>query len=82
MYRAILSEGAAGASIPWPWSDLTLADFSVNPDGGQLMGELTPEQAAKVVTVPSGGASDIGVTGLDGNGNLLSLRPVLPGEIF
>jgi hypothetical protein len=82
MYRAILSEGAADASIPWPWTDLTLDDFSVNPDSGQLMGELTADQAAKVVTLPSGGASDMGVTGPDGKGYLLSLRPVLPGEIF
>jgi len=82
MYRAILSEGAADASIPWPWTDLTLADFSVNPDSGQLMGELTADQAAKVVALPSGGASDISVTGVDGKGYLLSLRPVLAGEIF
>jgi hypothetical protein len=82
MYRAILSEGPSDASIPWPWSDLTLADFSINPDSGQLMGELSADQAAKIVTLPSGGASDIGVTGLDGKGYLLSLRPVLPGEIF
>jgi hypothetical protein len=82
MYRAILSEGTADASIPWPWTDLTLADFSVNRDSGQLMGELTAEQAGIVVTLPSGGASDISVTGVDGKGYLLSLRPVLPGEIF
>lgn len=82
MYRAILSEGTADASIPWPWMDVTLADFSANPDTGQLMGELTSEQAAKVVTVPSGGASDIGLAGGDGKVYVLSLRPVLPGEIF
>lgn len=40
-------------------------------------------RAGKVESVePSGGASDIGVTGLDGKSYLLSLRPVLPGEIF
>lgn len=46
------------------------------------MGELTADQAGKIVTLPSGGAADMGVTGLDGKSYLLSLRPVLPGEIF
>ena len=46
------------------------------------MGELNADQAGKLVTLPSGGASDVGVTGPDGKGYLVSLRPVLPGEIF
>jgi hypothetical protein len=82
LYRAILRQGGAEKTTPWPWTDVTVADFSANPDGQLLLGELTADQVAKVTAVPSGGASDIGLIGPAGKAYLLSLRPVLPGEIF
>jgi hypothetical protein len=82
MYRAILRQGSSEKPTLWPWTDLTLTDFSANPDSGALMGELTAGQAARVTAVPSGGAVDIGLIGPTGTAYLLSLRPVLPGEVF
>ncbi len=83
-YRAILSQGP-GASQPvaWPWPELALSDFSADSSGlGLLLGDLTAEQAAKVTTVPSGGAAGIGITAPDGTAYSLSLRPLLPGDRF
>jgi hypothetical protein len=82
MYRAILRQGTSEKPTVWPWTDLAIADFSASPDNGQLMGELTAAQAAKVIAVPSGGALDVGLLAPNGTAYLLSLRPVLPGEVF
>ena len=82
-YRAILSPGPGSELVAWPWPDLTLADFSPDPSGlGELLEDLTAAQAAQVTSVPSGGASGIGITAPNGTEYSLSLRPLLPDERF
>jgi hypothetical protein len=82
-YRAILIEaqGMEGAD-PWPWKDLTLADFAVDPDNSSTsFAAITAEQAAEVTTVPSGGVPGIPLTSPDGKKQFtLSIRPMLPGD--
>lgn len=82
-YRAILidSQGMEGAT-PWPWKDLTLADFAVDPDQSSTrLAGITAEQAAAATTVPSGGVLGIPLASPDGKTHFtLSLRPMLPGD--
>ena len=69
------------AAIAWPWPDLTLADFQrYGHAEGVLVGGLSPEQAAQVTIVPSGGVPSIPIHAPDGTTVILSLRPLLPGE--
>jgi len=82
-YRAILVPGAdATNAVAWPWTDLTTDDFSAGSDGLLLLGNLTADQAALVTTVPSGGVTGLAVTAPDGTTYDLSLRPLLPGDVF
>jgi hypothetical protein len=82
-YRAILieSQGMEGRN-PWPWTDLKVTDFKVDPDQSSTrLAAITAEQAAKVATVPSGGAPGIPIASPDGKMTFsLSLRPMLPGD--
>jgi hypothetical protein len=82
-YRAILIEaqGMQGAN-PWPWKDLSLADFAVDPDNSSTsMAAITAAQASAVTTVPSGGAPGIPLASPDGKKQFtLSIRPLLPGD--
>jgi hypothetical protein len=82
-YRAILVPAAdATNASAWPWTDLTIDDFSTGPDGLLRLGALTAEQAALVTSVPSGGVVGVTVTAADGTTYSLSLRPLLPGDVF
>lgn len=82
-YRAILidSQGMEG-TIAWPWKDLTLADFAVDPDNSSTrLAAVSADQAARVTTVPSGGLLGVGIASADGTRQFsLSLRPLLPGD--
>lgn len=82
-YRAFISPAADPDldAIPWPWPGLAPADFG--PYGAQedvRIGGLTPEQAAQVTTVPSGGVPALTVDGPDGIRYTLTVRPLLPDE--
>jgi len=83
-YRAILSPGgdATGAD-PWPWPELSLSDFSADPNvNGALLGDITSDEASQVTEVPTGGIADVTILGPDGQPYSLSLRPLLPDERF
>jgi hypothetical protein len=81
MYRAILTDFApAGPAQDWPWPDLTLDDFSASEATGLLTLDITAEQALKVTKLPSGGVSDLAVTGPQHKTFGLLLRPLLPDE--
>jgi hypothetical protein len=83
-YRAILSPGGdtTGAE-PWPWPELSLSDFSADPNGtGSLLGDVTSDEASQVTEVPTGGVADLAILGPDGQPYSLSLRPLLPDERF
>jgi hypothetical protein len=82
-YRAVLSETGPGqkGTLEWPWPELTLYDFPSLPDASAIrVGSLTPDQAALVTTVPSGGSYGIPLLGPDGLSYVLQLRPLLPGD--
>jgi hypothetical protein len=82
-YRAFLSPAPdpSVAAIAWPWPDLTLADFQPYGDAeGVIVGGLSPDQAAQVTIVPTGGVPSIPIHASDGATVILSLRPLLPGE--
>jgi hypothetical protein len=82
-YRAFLlpTSDPSAEAIPWPWSDLTPADFGPYLDlDGVLIGGLKPEQAGRVTTVPSGGVPSVVVEDAAGTQYALTIRPLLPGE--
>lgn len=82
-YRAFLSPALdpSVTATPWPWPDLTIEDFQpYAAEEGVLVGGLTPEQAAQVTTVPSGGVLAMPIQTPDGTTVTLTLRPLLPGE--
>jgi len=82
-YRAFLSPALdpSVTAMPWPWPDLTIDDFRpYAAEEGVLIGGLTPEQAAQVTTVPSGGVLAMPIQTPDGTTVTLTLRPLLPGE--
>ena len=72
----------AANAVAWPWTDLTIDDFSSRADGLLLLGQLTADQAALVTAVPSGGVTGLAVTAPDGTTYSLSLRPLLPDDQF
>jgi hypothetical protein len=82
-YRAVLTETGPGqdGALAWPWPELSLDDFPPLPDASAIrVGTLTPEQAALVTTVPSGGSYGIPILGPDGLSYVLQLRPLLPDD--
>jgi hypothetical protein len=82
-YRAVLTETGPGLdeTLDWPWPELTLDDFPPQPNAPAIrVGALSPEQAALVTTVPSGGSFGIRLQGPDGLSYLMQLRPLLPGD--
>ena len=82
-YRAFLSPALdpGVTAIPWPWPDLAIDDFQPHAaDEGVLFGGLTPEQAAHVTRVPSGGVLAMPIQAPHGTPVTLTLRPLLPGE--
>jgi hypothetical protein len=82
-YRAFLSptEDPSIDAVPWPWPDLTLADFEAYGYQEDVrIGGLTPIQARAVTTEPSGGVPALIVVGPDDIPYTLTIRPLLPGE--
>lgn len=87
-YRGTLTpaEGLEGVTVsPWPWTDLTPADFALPEDSMALQqgkAVLTPEQAAAVGVDGYQGGIPGGVYFADSDGKTYSfaLRPLLPGE--
>jgi hypothetical protein len=85
-YRGLLFEagGVQGvAPLAWPWSDLKIADFVTDPNGGFPQSKLSPAQV-KAVGVPDdlapGGIRDLYLSGPDGKLYAFAIRPLLPGE--
>jgi len=82
-YRAFLSPAMdpTAPAIPWPWPDLTLADFQPHADNeGVLVAALTPAHVASVASIPSGGVLSIAIRTPDGAPATLTIRPLLPDE--
>lgn len=83
-YRAVFVEDdpEQPGLLAWPWTDLGPADLVAVPDAPAILqADLTPEQAALVTAVPSGGTAGIGVLAPDGTAAWrLSVRPLLPDE--
>lgn len=82
-YRAVLMP-ATDLHSPkaWPWQDLKVADFPIDPGNpARRMALINVDQAAKVTSVPSGGVLGLGILSADGTRQFsLSLRPMLPGD--
>lgn len=69
---------------PWPWPDLTPADFTpdADPNGNQFPHRtlsITEVEALKVSDY-QGGFQNMPIQGPDGKTYTFSLRPLLPGE--
>ncbi len=82
-YRAFLlpTSDPTTEALPWPWPDLTPADFEPYQDlDGVLIGRLTAPQVGQVTTVPSGGVPSLAVEDGAGIQYALTIRPLLPGE--
>lgn len=83
-YRAYLSPATddSTTALSWPWADLTLEDFQAYGDHEDVvLGGLTPDQAAAVTRIPSGGVPSTIILAPDGTTRLtLTIRPLLPGE--
>jgi hypothetical protein len=84
-YRGVLLEGAAAPDQkPWPWEDITPADFPFPADPNEFqMAQrvLTPADVEKLgVETPEGGFMGMILVGPDDKLYSLSLRPLLPDE--
>jgi hypothetical protein len=87
-YRAVLIEregGVGPAAAPWPWPDLTLADFApdVNDAGAFQFPHramTADEVAALALGDVSGGVQGLVLDGPDGKEYTFVLRPLLPDE--
>ncbi len=85
-YRGVLMDGGAGnAAKPWPWPDVTPADFVVPPDANGLRlpaKVLTVAQAEALGIRPYiGGFQGLSLAGPAGDGTFsFALRPLLPGD--
>jgi hypothetical protein len=89
-YKAVVTQQMGvvqGVQVSdWPWTDLTVADFSVPADPNQFpqgSATITPEQAAAIGVdgYENGFSGGVYVTGDDGKVYSLVLRPLLPHEI-
>lgn len=86
-YRGVLMDGGPGApdAKPWPWDDVTPADFVANPDpsASQLPSRVmtVAEVEALGITPYLGGFQGLTLVGpSDGKSYSFSLRPLLPDE--
>jgi hypothetical protein len=83
-YKVILMESfgePVGEALPWPWDDLTLADFPGGDEpGGQAL--LDKEHVGKLLDVPNGGHPGIWVVAPDDSLVQFGVRPLLPDEIL
>lgn len=87
-WRAVLIEREADPQIrakPWPWADLTPADFSADVNAAGALAfphaALTAEQlAATGIEDATGGFQGLVVDGPDGKVYTVVVRPLLPDE--
>jgi hypothetical protein len=86
-YRGVLLEspGMQAPDLrPWPWADLTVADFTVDadPNGLQIPHRtLTPAEIDPLgIEAYEGGFSGLPVKGTDDKLYTISLRPLLPDD--
>jgi hypothetical protein len=86
-YRGVLFEspGVVAPDIrPWPWTDLTVADFApdADPNGNQFpQRRLTPAEVDLLdITDYQGGFQNLVLKSPDGKAYTFSLRPLLPEE--
>jgi hypothetical protein len=69
------------ASKSWPWPEITQQQLIVGPNDNQtFLVDLTPDQVAKLSSVPLGGIVGLQVTGPDKKGYSISIRPLLPDD--
>jgi hypothetical protein len=77
------SGGVVGAPRPWPWADLTPADFTASAPGGPDLPShlLSPAQLQQLGLADLGGGV-MGITLRDADGKIwdLTLRPLFPDE--
>ena len=83
-WRGVLTPDAFNPTVPWPWPDLTPADF-VQPteqDAPQFpIHTLTAAHVAALgLTGIEGGFAALPIAGPDGKSYTLALRPILPDE--
>ena len=86
-YRGVLLEGQPGApdAKPWPWTDITPADFVANADPNAFplpMRVMSVEEIEALGITPfEGGFQGLTLIGPDdGKFYMFSLRPLLPDE--
>jgi len=84
-YRGVLLEGGAGDTAkPWPWTDLTPADFVVpaDPNGPRLPTRILTAAQVKALATTNyeGGFTGPTLTAPDGKTYGFTLRPLLPDE--
>ena len=86
-YRGILFEAPGvvdPAAKPWPWPDLTPADFApaADPNGFQFPHRSMTQVEIEALRISGyeGGLQNVTLTGPDGKTWTFSLRPLLPDE--
>jgi hypothetical protein len=86
-YRGILTEGAFGSPIPWPWPAISPTEFVLHAGANAPpfpIRTMTPADVARLgVTGVEGGLQGISLQAPSG-GKVYSfrLRPLLPDESF
>jgi hypothetical protein len=71
----------AAEVVPWPWPELSIADFSPNAGNAALEGRLTAgEVAALHIPGVEGGLSGLVLSASDGRLYELQTRPLLPED--
>lgn len=81
-YKVTLIEAfgePVGAAIEWPWDDLTVDDFPVGDEPGDVK-ILDKEHVEKLLAVPNGGHPGVWVTDSDDKLVQFGVRPLLPDE--
>lgn len=83
-YRAMLIGDGAQNGKAWPWSDLTTAGFTEDPDPAGVRFPsrvMTPAEVDAVGVRPfDGGYTGVGLTAPDGRIHTFAVRPLLPDE--
>lgn len=83
-WRGVLTPDSINPTVPWPWSDLSPADFvqPADPDAPRFpIHTLTPAHLAALgLTDIEGGFAALPLSGPDGKTYTLALRPILPDE--
>lgn len=82
-YRVFLFEGMGEPEQvgEWPWTDVTLDDFSAQGDDWRLQAVLDRQHVEMLVDVPSGGEPFIYVVDAADQLWQIAFRPLLPDEL-